>query len=260
MTVQDIYCLLDAVAPFETQEDFDNSGLLVGSRKQEVTGILFALDVTERVIDEALEHGANLIVTHHPLMFSPIQRVTDDTYEGRLIRRLIRENLSLIASHTCLDKAPGGVNDALAECCALLEVEGEGFVRVGRLPEPMSARELSEYLSAALDDAVRLMGDPNRMVSRLGLCSGAGSGEWEEAAALGADGFISGEVKHHHALAMADAGIACFECGHFATEQPGIFALADALQSALNQVEYHLCIFKSEAGAYGGRLGPKEES
>ena len=260
MTVHDIYRLLDAAVPFETQEDFDNSGLLVGSREQEVSGILFALDVTERVIDEALARGANLIVTHHPLMFSPVQRLTDDTYEGRLVRRLIRENICLIASHTCLDKAPGGVNDALAERCALLEVEGEGFIRVGRLPEPLPARDLAEYLSAALDTAVRLMGDPDRVVSRLGLCSGAGGGEWEGAAALGADGFLSGEVKHHHALAMADAGIACFECGHFATELPGIFALADALQSALNQVEYHLGVFKSEAAAYGGRPGPKEEN
>ena len=92
MTVHDIYRLLDAAVPFETQEDFDNSGLLVGSREQEVSGILFALDVTERVIDEALARGANLIVTHHPLMFSPVQRVTDDTYEGRLVRRLIRED------------------------------------------------------------------------------------------------------------------------------------------------------------------------
>ena len=250
MTVQNIYDLLNAVAPFETQEPYDNSGLLVGSPGQEVTGVLFALDVTEAVMDEALARGANLIVTHHPLMFDPIRRVTDETYEGRLIRRLIREDLSLIACHTCLDRAEGGINDALAECCALLDVTGEGFVRVGTLPQPMPAGELKEYLAAALNTDVRLMGDPEITVSRLGMCSGAGSSEWEEAAALGAEAFLSGEVKHHQALAMADAGIPCFECGHFATEQPGILALADALQSALNQVQYKLDIYKSGAGAY----------
>ncbi len=250
MTVQNIYDLLNAVAPFETQEPYDNSGLLVGSPGQEVTGVLFALDVTEAVMDEALARGANLIVTHHPLMFDPIRRVTDETYEGRLIRRLIREDLSLIACHTCLDRAEGGINDALAECCALLDVTGEGFVRVGTLPQPMPAGELKEYLAAALNTDVRLMGDPEITVSRLGMCSGAGGSEWEEAAALGAEAFLSGEVKHHQALAMADAGIPCFECGHFATEQPGILALADALQSALNQVQYKLDIYKSGAGAY----------
>ena len=250
MTVREIYRLLDAVAPFETQEPYDNSGLLVGSPDQEVRGILFALDVTEAVMDEALARGANLIVTHHPLMFDPIRRVTDETYEGRLIRRLIREDLSLIACHTCLDRAEGGINDALAECCALLDVTGEGFVRVGTLPQPMPAGELKEYLAAALNTDVRLMGDPEITVSRLGMCSGAGGSEWEEAAALGAEAFLSGEVKHHQALAMADAGIPCFECGHFATEQPGILALADALQSALNQVQYKLDIYKSGAGAY----------
>ena len=96
----------------------------------------------------------------------------------------------------------------------------------------------------------------NFSFSRIGLCSGAGSGEWEEAAALGAEAFLTGEVKHHHALAMADAGISCFECGHFATEQPGIFALADALQSALNQVQYKLGIYHSAAGAYGAGCCP----
>ena len=251
LTCGDILALIHQVAPFDTQEPWDNSGFLVGEKEKEVTGVLFALDVTQQVISEAVERGANLIVTHHPLMFDPIRRVTDETFEGRLILRMIREDIALIACHTCLDRAPGGINDALAECCALLDVEGEGFVRVGALPVPMAAGDLRDYLSAALGDTVRLMGDPNLTVRRLGMCSGAGSGEWEEAAALGADAFLSGEVKHHQALAMADAGIPCFECGHFATEQPGIFALADALQTALDQVEYKLGIYHSRAGAYG---------
>ncbi len=258
MTVQNIYDLLDAVVPFDTQEPYDNSGLLVGSPAAEVTGILFALDVTEPVIREAVSLGANLIITHHPLMFDPVRRVTDETFEGRMAMRLIREGISLIASHTCLDQAPGGINDALAECCALLDVRGDGFVRVGTLPEPMKAGELKEYLSAALDTDVRLMGDPELPVARLGMCSGAGSSEWEACVRLGAEAFLSGEVKHHLALAMADAGIPCFECGHFATERPGIFALADALQSALNQVQYNLGIFKSKADAYASASGPEQ--
>ena len=250
MKVRQIYELLDAVAPFETQEPYDNSGLLVGSPEQEVSGILFALDVTQAVISEALSLGANLIVTHHPLMFEAVRRMTDESFEGRLIQRMIREGLSLIACHTCLDKASGGINDALAERCALLDVQGEGFVRVGDLPQPMTAGELKEYLAVALNTDVRLMGDASLQISRLGLCSGAGGSEWIAARELGAEAFLSGEIKHHHALAMAEAGLPCFECGHFATEQPGIFALADALQNALDQVKYDLSIYKSQTGPY----------
>ena len=251
MTIQNIISLLNTAAPFDTQASFDNSGFLIGDREKEVTGILFALDVTMDVISEAVEKGANLIVAHHPLMFDAIRQITADTFEGRLIMKLIQSDIGLIACHTCLDQAPGGINDALAECCALLDVEGEGFVRVGTLPAPMTAEELRDYLSLALDTTVRLMGDPEKKVCRIGLCSGAGSSEWEQAFALGADAFLSGEIRHHHALAMADAGIPCFECGHFATEQPGIFALADALQNALDQVQYKLGIYHSAAGAYG---------
>ncbi len=250
MTVRDIYRLLNAVAPFETQEPWDNSGLLVGSPEQEVSGILFALDCTDAVIAEALTLQANLIITHHPLMFSARKKITDEDYEGRILTRLIRNSLSLIASHTCLDRAPGGINDALAEVLALLDVRGEGFVRVGRLPVPMTSGSLKEYLSAALGGEVRLMGSAETEVTWVGLCSGAGGDEWTLARELGAQAFVSGEIKHHLALEMADVGIPAFECGHFATEQPGIFALADALQSALNQVKYKLGIYKSATGAY----------
>ena len=100
------------------------------------------------------------------------------------------------------------------------------------------------------------MGPGDRLVRKAGLCSGGGSDEWHDAAEAGCDAFISGEIKHHHALALADSGLVGLECGHFATEQPGIFALADALQSALNQVQYKLGIYHSAAGAYGAGCRP----
>ena len=250
MTVSDICTIIDSVAPFETQAEFDNSGFLVGSATREVTGILFALDVTEPVIDEALSCGANLIVTHHPLMFSPRKSLTDSDYEGRLISRLIRNDLSLIAAHTNLDQAPGGINDTLVACCSLLDVTGEGFFRCGILPEPLPASSFAAWLSDRLSAPVRLMGPADAVIRKVGLCSGGGSDEWPQAENAGCDAFLSGEIKHHHALAMADRGIVAFECGHFATETPGLFALADALQNALNEIECKIRIFKSEKSAY----------
>ena len=250
MTVRDFYSLLNELAPFDTQADFDNSGLLVGSPAAEVTCVLLALDVTEPVIDEAVRLGAQLIITHHPLMFSPRQRLTDEDYEGRLIRRLIRENISLIAAHTNLDQAPCGINDTLAELCGLTEISGGGFFRCGLLPEAMTAGACAEELSRRLAATVRLIGPDNAVIRKIGLCSGGGSDEWVQAAASGCDAFLTGEIRHHLALAMADSGIVGFECGHFATEEPGIEVLAVALQKALPAIEYNVRIYVSEVPAY----------
>ena len=250
MTVKTIYDLIQAVAPFDTQMEGDNSGLLVGSPAQEVTKILFALDITQPVIDEAVAVGAELIVTHHPLMFNAIRSLTDETYEGRLIRRLVRENISFIAAHTNLDQASGGTNDTLAALCGLVEVSGDGFFRSGFLPEPMTVRAFADLLEENLETTVRVMAPEDQAIRRIGLCSGGGSDEWLLAAEAECDAFVSGEIKHHHALAMADAGIAAFECGHFATEEPGLAALAEALQNSIDHVECNMRVYVSAVSAY----------
>ncbi len=250
MTVQDFYQLIDRLAPFDGQEEYDNSGFLVGSGSKEVSSVLLALDVTDSVINDAVRQGAQLIITHHPLMFSPVRSLTDADYESRLIIRLIREEISLIAAHTNLDRAPGGMNDVLAERCGLTEVSGDGFFRCGFLPSPMSAGEYALWLQEKLGDAVRLMGPADLLIRKAGLCSGGGSDEWPRARDTGCDAFICGEIKHHHALAMADSGIIGLECGHFATEEPGIRALASALQSAANQLQCNVRFYVSDKPAY----------
>lgn len=250
LTVQQIVDFINERAPFETQLSFDNSGLLVGDPNLEVTGVHFALDVTDRVMDEAIENGANLIVTHHPLMFSPIKRLVETDHQSRLLCRMIRENISLIAAHTNLDQAVGGCNDVLAQRIGLTGIEGEGFVRVGALPSPMTAGELAASISQSLGDVVRVMGDASSPVEKVGLCSGAGADEWPAAAALGAQAFLTGESKHHIALEASAAGVVILEAGHHATEEPGIFALADALQNSSLAVQYKVCVFTSSAKAY----------
>lgn len=250
LTVQNVYDFINGRAPFETQEPFDNAGLLVGHPAWDVKGIHVAMDVTAKVIDEALAHGANLIVTHHPMMFGGRKRLVETDSEAKLLCRLIRHNIALIAAHTNLDRAPGGINDVLAGLCGLTDVTGEDFVRVGTLPAPMTARQLSDDLSCRLNTLVRLMGDENAIVTRLGMCSGAGSDYWQDAAQMGAQAFLTGEAKHHHALEASANGVVVLEAGHFATELPGIFALADALQIWPDAVQYGVCVSKSEAAAY----------
>ncbi len=250
LTVQQVYDFINERAPFETQLPFDNSGLLVGDPQMEVTGVHFALDVTNKVINEAVANGANLIVTHHPMMFSPIKRLVETDHQARLLCRLIRENISLISAHTNLDQAIGGCNDVLAERIGLTDVVGEGFLRVGTLPSPMTAGELAVSIGKALGDVVRVMGDASTLVEKVGMCSGAGADEWPAAAAMGAQAFLTGEVKHHIALEAADAGVVMLEAGHHATEEPGIFALADALQNSDLVVQYHVRVSTSSAKAY----------
>ena len=252
MTVQQIYDIIQEVAPFETQAEFDNSGLLIGDPNQDVTDVLFALDVTDAVLDEAESTGVQLIVTHHPLMFIPRSRITEEDTEGRLIRRLIRLNISLISAHTNLDQAPDGINDTLAALCGLRRetVTGDGYFRTGLLPEPMNAAQYAEFLSENLHTVVRVMGPKDVLILSVGLCSGSGSSEYSRAIEEGCSAFVTGEMKHDKALLLADHGIVTFECGHAATETPGICALAEALQNALNQVEYGVRVYQSAVPAY----------
>lgn len=239
MTVREIYAFINSLAPFEAQASFDNAGLLVGDPAWQVTGIHVALDVTDAVLDEAEAAGANLIVTHHPMMFGGRKTMTEDDPEGRLLCRMIRSRMALIAAHTNLDQAVGGINDVLAARCGLTNVTGEGYFRIGDLPAGTTAAALPALLAQRLNTTVRVMGQlpGERILRRMALSSGAGSDSWEQAVQEGSDVFLSGEMKHHHALALAGYGVLALEAGHFATEEPGIFALADALQKHLNEVQ-----------------------
>lgn len=250
LTVQRVYELIDEIAPFATQVEYDNAGLLVGDAQMEVTGIHLALDVTDAVIDDALAVGANLIVTHHPMMFSARKRLTEGDREGHLLQRLIRHHMALIAAHTNFDQASGGMNDTLCTLLHLENVVGEGFVRVGDLPAPMTAADFAARTADTLGDVVRVMGRKTALLHRIGLCSGGGCEEWEQAQQLGADAFLTGECKHHIALDAAAQGVVMLEAGHFATENPGIFTLMKALQNAPDIVQWKMRISRSERGAY----------
>ncbi len=249
MTVHELCQWVHARAPFDTQEDFDNAGFLVGDPDAEVTGVLFAMDVTDKLLDEARQLSCNLLITHHPMMFHARRRLTTEDREGRLLMRMVQENMHLIAAHTNLDQAPGGINDVLAQTLGLSEIAGEGYIRTGTLPYPMDADTLATHLADCLHTAVRVMGHcPARTITRLGVASGAGGDMWRECGAI--DGFVSGEIRHHEALDMNAEGIVAFECGHFATEEPGIFALASALQTDPVALQCNLRVYQSGTGPY----------
>lgn len=244
LTMQQVYSWINERAPFDTQVPYDNSGLLVGHPDREVTGIQIALDVTPAVIDAAIRNSANLIITHHPMMFSARKQLVETDFEGGMLCRMIRSGIGLISAHTNLDQAPGGVNDVLAAAIGLVNVQGEGFIRVGELLSPMKADELAQHVQRCLGDVVRVYGPRDVIVAKVGMCSGSGSDEWPAAAAMGAEAFLTGEVKHHIGLAAEAAGVVMLEAGHHATEVPGIFALGNALQSWLDDVQCNVRVFR----------------
>ena len=250
-TVAEIERIVGEIAPYELAEAWDNVGLLLGRSEAQVTRILVALDLTQAVLDEAKALGAQLIVTHHPILFSARKRVTDRDREGRLMLSMARADVSLIAAHTNLDSAPGGVNDVLMEAMGCTQVTGEGPVRVGRVEAEMTLGRLCERARQRLRAQVRAYGAEDAPVHVLGCCSGAGGSELSRALSLGADCFITGEIHHHEALDALDAGCTVIEAGHFETENPVCEVLRGALQKAVDALQYNVTVFCSEGDPFG---------
>lgn len=243
MTVEDIRDWIDSFAPFSTQETFDNAGLLIGNPKAEVRRVLFALDATLPVVREAAEWNANLIVTHHPLMFGGIKAIRYDQPEGEVIAAIASEGINLIAAHTNLDQAVGGTGDSLAATIGLLNTEPTAenpYLRSGTLPAPQSAASFLKDLDRCLNAHARMYGNPEAPVQRITVGAGAIGGEFSLAAADGAQAFVVGEIKHHEILAAQALGIVVYEAGHYETEYPGISALYQRFQSAVSEHQWPL--------------------
>lgn len=225
-TIQDIYSWLDGLAPFATAEGFDNVGLLLGDKTREVRKVFFCLDANLTNVEEAIRFGAELIVTHHPLIFRPLRRIDYTTPAGQALCKMVAAGMGLISAHTNWDRAPGGVSDALAE---KLELSGvvplDDFARMGHLPRPMTADELRAHIAAKLDMQPRMFCASDTPIRKVAVAGGS----YGEGAALayeqGADAYITGEIGYHEILDLNGLGLTLYQAGHFATERPGIAAL-----------------------------------
>ena len=245
--------MMESVAPKELALSFDNVGLLIGPDHDEIKKVLVALDLTVPVAQEAIDGGYDLVLTHHPIFWEPVTSIQPDCFETAAAYRLIRHGIGMYAAHTNLDAAPGGVNDTLASLLGLQDVRPlppENLGRIGTLPEAMTFGKFAKHCETVLKTGARIVGNANDMVHIVGLIGGAGGGDVAFVAQAGCDAFVTGEMKHHLALDAADAGIVVFECGHFATEEPGIRALAETLQMSVNRLEYNLRVFVSKIPAY----------
>lgn len=223
---------LEQWAPLSSAEEWDNVGLLAGGCEAEVTGIAVSLDITEDALRFAGLHGANLMVSHHPLIFHPLRRLPADG----IVYQLAAAGMHAIAVHTNLDKAAGGVNDVLASLLGLCDVRvlPGGLFRIGQLPRRMEADAFASMVAERLGAAVRYARGTHTDIQTVGICGGAG-GDGMEAVLNQADVFVTGELRYHEWLQAVASGAAVIEAGHYATEAPVVNAMADRLRQAFPQ-------------------------
>lgn len=242
--VKEVFDIIDAAAPFHSAMDFDNVGILVGSGETEVTRALLALDITPEVVREARDKNANLIISHHPVIFHPLRSLEAESVPYLLARY----GITALCCHTNLDLSPVcGVNLALAQKLNLQEVRGEeeygeGFLLYsGVLPAPMDTLAFAVYVKDRLGAESVSFFAGNRPVSRVFLCSGAGGEYAAQAAMLGADAFVTGEMKHSEMLEARASGITAVAAGHYETEK----CFADMLAAYLRRQAPGLSLIQS---------------
>ena len=247
-TVNDILVFLETLAPRFMKMDWDNVGLLCGSRSRVVTKILVALDPFEGVCREAVDFGAELIVTHHPLIFKALNTVTDETSVGRSIQLLCENRVSAINAHTNLDCAPGGVNDRLAASLGLSEIQvidpmgtdenGQewGLLRRGTAEEQPLSTFLSTVKTALKCEGLRYV-DAGKPVRKVAVGGGACASEIMDAVKAGCDTFVTSDVKYNQFWNASDLGLNLIDAGHFYTENPVTAYLAEKIAAAFPEVE-----------------------
>ena len=259
VTVRDIYDEIDRIAPFYSQMDFDNSGLLVGEPEQAVARILVALDITESIAWEAAERNCQLIVSHHPVIFNPVKQLTTENPTGRILISLVRNRISAICCHTNVDMAEGGVNDCLAEAVGLehielLAQEGNyhdgapyGIGRVGTLKNgPCSLQEFLMTVDQSLrPNDIRFV-DAGRTVCRVAVGGGSCGEYMDQAIAMGCDTFLTSDLKYHGFLDGKDKGINLIDAGHYPTENPVCTRMANWIRDAFPEAEVLMTQVHSE--------------
>ncbi len=241
-TVQEIFEYLAGIAPLALQTDFDNSGFLVGRHDQQVSEVLLALDITDAVIEEAIQTKSSLIVSHHPVIWKPLRSVTDEG-AGAKVLKMIEHQIAAICMHTNLDIAEGGVNDVLINrlgACVTGSLDKDNCGRIGHLQEPL---QLPAFLSSC-KEALNANGlryyDAGRPVFKIAVMGGAGADALEDAWRAGCDTYVTADVKYHQFQQASELGMNLIDADHFSTENPVMQQLAAALQERFPSLRIRL--------------------
>jgi dinuclear metal center YbgI/SA1388 family protein len=250
---------LNRIAPFSLAESWDNVGLLIGDPERESRSVLLGLDPTLSLLEEAINRGADTLITHHPCIFRPLPFVHTSSPGGAFLELALAEKINVIACHTNFDSAAPGVSDALAR---LLDLEGlsplnrisslenkiQGLGRIGRYAESLSFESFMEKVFKALDiENVMLAGTPPKEVRIVALCGGSGSDLTEEAFERGADVYLSAEIKHSTARWAEEIGFCVIDGTHYATERPALILLEKQLEAEAVASGWSLQILQPES-------------
>ena len=251
MKCSEIITLLEQEYGKEYACDWDNVGLLAGRRDKEVKKILLALDATDEVVEQAAEGAYDMLITHHPMIFGAIKRVTDEDMVGRRLLSLIRSDISYYAMHTNFDAAPGCMADLAAERLSLkdtepleamgdMEINGNsvayGIGKTGNLAEKLTVKALAEKVKQAFDLPFVLVYGEELMdmeVEKVALCPGAGGSVIEEAIHAGAKALVTGDISHHQGIDAAARNMAVIDAGHYGMEHIFIQYMAGYLKENL---------------------------
>lgn len=237
MKVKDVIGAIERYAPSDTVEEWDNVGLMLGGRERECNGVMTCLDLTFDVAKQAADAGCDLIVTHHPFIFRPVDRLTDDTAKGRTAGFLFAHGISVYSAHTNLDKAEAGLSRTLAKMFGGREFADGGCGCFASLPET-SAGELASRVAAALGDPGVKVGSPEKTVRRIYVVSGAGGGGDELCEAMrGGDALVTGEVRHHVFTEACEQGFPVIEFSHYYSEIICCDILKDMIKSAFRDLK-----------------------
>lgn len=226
MRAKEVIKALEDFAPLDLQESYDNAGLTVGSPEKEVNKALLTVDVTEEIIEEAVSVGADMIISHHPLIFRGIKNITCVDYIGRSLIKAIKNDMVIYACHTNIDSVMGGVSYRMGEKAGLQNMrfltqgntERSGLGVIGTLDEPMELKEFLSILKSRFNvPCVRFSG-PEGKVLKIAMCGGAGAEFINDAIREGADLYVSADFKYHDFF-MAEKRISLADMGHFESEQ-----------------------------------------
>ncbi len=238
VTVKDISDYINSFAPYSTQCEWDNCGVLIGDSEQKVKKIGFVLDLTRESLENACKNNVDLIITHHPVIF----KAQKNFLKGDIAFDTASKGISVLSAHTCFDCADGGVNDVL---CNLLEIKNVCGVedvscavpmaRIGEIDE-MTSGEFAHFVSEKLNTVCRVV-DCRNIIRKVAVCGGAGADFLESVAKMGADAYVTGDMNHHDFLSAMDMGITTVAAGHFETENPSMSALKDIICEKFSSVE-----------------------
>jgi dinuclear metal center YbgI/SA1388 family protein len=256
LTLQKLLTTLNTIAPFTMAEPWDNVGLMVGDPDQPVNDILVALDPTPEVITEAAAKKINTIITHHPLIFTPLKKIQRNTPQGHMLAAAIQNDIAIIACHTNLDLINQGVSNAVAEQLGLIKTmpltnkegqpettppqTGAGFGKIGQLPAPLNPEQfLTTLFSALSTTSLNIAGTLPQEIHTVALCGGSGSDLAETAFAKEAQVYITGEIKHSVARWSEANNFCIIDAGHYATENHIVPVLTKLLQETLQSLGHN---------------------